>query len=62
MEFIEQEAVQEALQLNESELHGRQLKVKFVSFTWIEFLRLIKMGKEDKPVKTYKNRKSSQEQ
>ncbi|KAJ8544028.1 hypothetical protein K7X08_025646 [Anisodus acutangulus] len=27
VEFIEQEAVQEALQLNESELHGRQLKV-----------------------------------
>ncbi|XP_015056573.1 polyadenylate-binding protein 2-like isoform X1 [Solanum pennellii] len=27
VEFIEQEAVQDALQLNESELHGRQLKV-----------------------------------
>ncbi|KAL2246621.1 polyadenylate-binding protein 2 isoform X1 [Sesamum indicum] len=27
VEFLEQEAVQEALQLNESELHGRQLKV-----------------------------------
>ncbi|KAG5574618.1 hypothetical protein H5410_054752 [Solanum commersonii] len=27
VEFIEQEAIQEALQLNESELHGRQLKV-----------------------------------
>lgn len=28
VEFLEQEAVQEALLLNESELHGRQLKVK----------------------------------
>ena len=28
VEFLEQEAVQEALNLNESELHGRQLKVK----------------------------------
>lgn len=27
MEFVEPEAVQEALLLNESELHGRQLKV-----------------------------------
>ncbi|CAI9777645.1 unnamed protein product [Fraxinus pennsylvanica] len=27
VEFLEQEAIQEALQLNESELHGRQLKV-----------------------------------
>lgn len=27
VEFVEQEAIQEALQLNESELHGRQLKV-----------------------------------
>ncbi|KAM7478994.1 hypothetical protein LguiA_027207 [Lonicera macranthoides] len=27
VEFLEQEAVQEALNLNESELHGRQLKV-----------------------------------
>lgn len=27
VEFLEQEAVQEALLLNESELHGRQLKV-----------------------------------
>ncbi|KAH0747283.1 hypothetical protein KY285_008940 [Solanum tuberosum] len=27
VEFIEQEAIQESLQLNESELHGRQLKV-----------------------------------
>lgn len=27
VEFLEVEAVQEALQLNESELHGRQLKV-----------------------------------
>ncbi|KAK4490384.1 hypothetical protein RD792_001060 [Penstemon davidsonii] len=30
VEFLEQEAVQEALQLNESELHGRQLKVIFL--------------------------------
>lgn len=29
VEFLEIEAVQEALQLNESELHGRQLKVVF---------------------------------
>ena len=28
VEFLEAEAVQEALLLNESELHGRQLKVK----------------------------------
>lgn len=28
VEFLEAEAVQEALVLNESELHGRQLKVK----------------------------------
>lgn len=48
VEFVEQEAVQDALQLNESELHGRQLKVKFISFTGIESLYLIKMGKEDK--------------
>ena len=27
VEFVEQDAVQQALQLNESELHGRQLKV-----------------------------------
>lgn len=27
VEFLEQEAIQEAVQLNESELHGRQLKV-----------------------------------
>ncbi|CAA2973077.1 polyadenylate-binding protein 2-like isoform X2 [Olea europaea var. sylvestris] len=27
VEFLEQEAIQEAIQLNESELHGRQLKV-----------------------------------
>lgn len=27
VEFLEQEAVQEALNLNESELHGRQIKV-----------------------------------
>lgn len=27
VEFVEVEAIQEALQLNESELHGRQLKV-----------------------------------
>lgn len=27
VEFLEQEAVQEALLLNETELHGRQLKV-----------------------------------
>lgn len=33
VEFVEVEAVQEALQLNESELHGRQLKVtRNVSF------------------------------
>lgn len=30
VEFLETEAVQEALQLNESELHGRQLKVNFI--------------------------------
>lgn len=29
VEFLETEAVQEALVLNESELHGRQLKVMF---------------------------------
>lgn len=28
VEFLEQEAVQEALNLNESELHGRQIKVQ----------------------------------
>ena len=27
VEFVEVEAVQEAIKLNESELHGRQLKV-----------------------------------
>ena len=31
VEFLEQEAVQEALLLNESELHGRQLKVYYAS-------------------------------
>lgn len=30
VEFLEQDAVQEALQLNESELHGRQLKVECI--------------------------------
>jgi RNA recognition motif-containing protein len=30
VEFLETEAVQEALLLNESELHGRQLKVTFI--------------------------------
>jgi len=30
VEFLEQEAVQEALNLNESELHGRQIKVQKV--------------------------------
>lgn len=30
VEFVEVEAVQEALQLNESELHGRQLKVHMI--------------------------------
>lgn len=34
VEFLEQEAVQEALVLNESELHGRQLKVVSGSFLW----------------------------
>lgn len=28
VEFLEQEAVQEAINLNESELHGRQIKVQ----------------------------------
>lgn len=32
VEFVETEAVQEALLLNESELHGRQLKVLYISF------------------------------
>lgn len=32
VEFVEQEAVQEALVLNESELHGRQLKVRYFHF------------------------------
>lgn len=32
VEFLETEAVQEALLLTESELHGRQLKVTFVGF------------------------------
>lgn len=31
VEFVETEAVQEALLLSESELHGRQLKVCFLS-------------------------------
>lgn len=35
VEFVETEAVQEALLLTESELHGRQLKVTFVGF-WCE--------------------------
>lgn len=30
VEFLETEAIQEALVLNESELHGRQLKVTFI--------------------------------
>lgn len=34
VEFVEVEAVQEALQLNESELHGRQLKVRLVKFSF----------------------------
>ena len=33
VEFLEPEAVQEALLLNESELHGRQLKVKKLYFS-----------------------------
>jgi len=32
VEFVEVEAVQEALQLNESELHGRQLKVHILLY------------------------------
>lgn len=32
VEFVETEAVQEALLLNESELHGRQLKVFYIYF------------------------------
>ena len=32
VEFVEAEAIQDALQLNESELHGRQLKVLHKSF------------------------------
>ena len=35
VEFLEQEAVQEALNLNESELHGRQIKVEI--FNRFEF-------------------------
>lgn len=35
VEFLETEAVQEALLLNESELHGRQLKVTFI-VVWCE--------------------------
>jgi len=30
VEFVEVEAVQEAIKLNESELHGRQLKVRIL--------------------------------
>lgn len=33
VEFVETEAVQVALQLNESELHGRQLKVSIYSIS-----------------------------
>lgn len=33
VEFVEQESVQEALVLNESELHGRQLKVCYFRIT-----------------------------
>jgi RNA recognition motif-containing protein len=32
VEFVEVEAVQEAIKLNESELHGRQLKVRILFF------------------------------
>jgi len=35
VEFVEVEAVQEALLLNESELHGRQLKVRCVHWVTI---------------------------
>jgi RNA recognition motif-containing protein len=37
VEFLEVEAVQEALALNESELHGRQLKVSHYSSIKIKF-------------------------
>lgn len=37
VEFLEAEAAQEALLLNESELHGRKLKVKFSFFLYFFF-------------------------
>lgn len=38
VEFFEPEAVQEALLLNESELHGRQLKVKEIFTSSIDHI------------------------
>lgn len=40
VEFVETEAVQVALQLNESELHGRQLKVSIYSISICFFVCL----------------------
>lgn len=37
VEFLEVEAVQEALSLNESELHGRQLKVRQLEDIAVEY-------------------------
>lgn len=38
VEFVEAEAVQEALLLNESQLHGRHLKVKAIVFIFFPFI------------------------
>ena len=36
VEFLEVEAVQEAVQLNESEIHGRQLKISLGVFNYFQ--------------------------
>ena len=43
VEFVEIEAVQEALLLNESELHGRQLKVSLQLQSWANISMNIQM-------------------
>lgn len=52
VEFLEAEAVEQATLLNESELHGRQLKVSYIAYIcllhlptmWIRILNLVNYG------------------
>lgn len=52
VEFVETEAVQEALLLNESELHGRQLKVFFL-YSFSQFFFFFKKRKKRKEMRSF---------